>query len=197
MNYDNDNSAVTKVRPCYTCCHPNGKGTGATARFELHPAHDMVEGSLFVTLAPQKTVGSNVDGNRVLPTFDWEKRITVRLTINEVAQMLEVFRGYMENICDGKGLFHKTVKASTVIALEHRLEPSPGYLFSVSRKPVDGERQRICVLLSMTESIVLSEALAASMVYMAFGVPSVMARAPKPVQKDGVAANPGRLKEVA
>ncbi len=194
MNYGNDNPSTVNVRPCYMCCHPNGKGTGTSAKFELHPAHDVVEGSVFVTMSPQKTVGAYVDGNRVMPTFDWENRITVRLSINEVAQMLEVFRGYHESICDGKGLFHKTVKASTVITLEHRLEPAPGYLFAVSRKAVDGNPRRISILLSMTEAVVLCEALAASMVYMAFGVPSVLARERKPLQKeDGAAA----LKEVA
>ena len=149
---------------------------------------------MFVTLSSQKTVGSYADGVRVMPTFDWENRVTVRLSINEVAQMLEVFRGYHESICDGKGLFHKTVKASTVITLEHRLEPAPGYLFSVSRKAVDGNLRRMSILVSMTEALVLCEALAASMVYMAFGVPSVLARERKPIQKeDGAAA----LKEVA
>ena len=194
MNYGNDNPPAATVRPCYTCCHPNGKGTGSSAKFELHPAHDVVEGSVFVTMSSQKTVGSYADGVRVMPTFDWENRVTVRLWINEVAQMLEVFRGYHERICDGKGLFHKTVKASTVIKLEHRLAPAPGYLFSVSRKAVDGNLRRISILLSMTEALVLCEALAASMVYMAFGVPSVLARERKPIQKeDGAAA----LKEVA
>ena len=168
-----------EIRPRYTCCHPNAKGTGGTVQFELHPAHGHVEGSVFVTFAAQKTTGSYENGRKIMPTFDWENRITVRLDINEVAEMLEVFRGYREKMADGNGLFHRTAKANTVITLEHRLEPAPGYLFGVSRKTVEGDIRRMGVLLSMKEALVLSESLAGALLYMAFGVPKVQARAPK------------------
>lgn len=180
----------TDVRPRYVCCHPNAKGTGCSVKFELHPAHDYVEGSLFVTFAAQKSVGrpavpaSNLAGGsatgegtrRILPTFDWENRITVRMSVNEVAAMLEVLRGYCEKMADGNGLFHRTPKANTIITLEHRLEPMPGFLFGVSRKPVDGSPRRMCVLLSMKEALVLSESLGGAMLYMAFGLPKVLPR---------------------
>lgn len=197
MNRESENVRPSRLRPCYTCCHPNGKGTGSTVRFELHPAHGSVEGSMFVTFAAQKTIGSFGNGERVLPTFDWENRITVRLSVNEIAQMLEVFRGYRESICDGNGLFHKTAKSNSVITLEHRIEPAPGYLFSVSRRSPEGERRRIGVLLSVTESIVLGEALAGSALYMAFGVPSSLVR-----ERDGnpaasVASAPDQREKVA
>ena len=185
-----------ELRPRYTCCHPNAKGTGCAVRFELHPAHDYVEGSVFVTFAAQKSIGSYENGRKIMPTFDWENRITVRLTINEVAEFLEVFRGYREKIADGNGLFHRTAKANTVITLEHRLEPVPGYLFGVSRKTVDGELKRLGVLLSMKEALVLSESLAGALIYVAFGVPKVLARA----QREGAAEMPSQeppLKDVA
>ena len=195
-NGNESRKAPFEPRSRYCCCHPNVKGTGASVRFEMHPAHGYVEGSIFVTFAPQKTVGSCVDGARILPTFDWEGSVTVRLTVNEVAEVLEVFRGYRERLGDGKGLYHSTVGASTVITLEHRLEPSPGYLFGVSRKKADGSIRRASILLSMSESIVLSEAMASSMVYMAFGIPKVFERAEKSGAK--VLREPGSgMKEVA
>ena len=165
-----------EVRPRYVCCHPNPKGTGTSVKFELHPAHDYVEGSGFATFASQKTVASYSNGMQVHPTFDWENSITIRLTINEVAEMLEVFRGYREKMGDGKGLFHVSAFANTVITLEHRLEPEPGYSFGVSRKKADGSLKRMRLFISMTEAIVLSEALASSMLYMAFGIPKVIPR---------------------
>jgi len=196
-----DDSAVKaakrEVRPAYSCCHPNAKGTGCTVCFEMHPAHDFVEGSVFVTFAPQRTVGSCEGGVRRLPSFDWENRITVRLSINEVAELLEVFRGYREKMGDGKGLFHRTAKADTVITLEHRLEPSPGYLFGVSRKPAEGEQRRMGILISMKEAIVLSEALAGSLVFMAFGVPKVVSRPAVSVPLSGIAGDGAEMKEVA
>lgn len=175
-----------EVRPRYVCCHPNMKGTGTSVKFELHPAHEYVEGSVFATFANQKTVGSYGEGEMIPPTFDWERSVTIRLTINEVAELLEVFRGYRERLGDGKGLFHRSSSGNAVITLEHRLEPAPGYLFGVSRKGPDGELRRACILLTMKEVIVLSESLASSMFYMAFGVPKNIRRADSESSKGGV-----------
>ena len=184
-----------EIRPRYVCCHPNPKGTGVSVKFELHPAHEYVEGSIFATFAPQKTVGVYGEAGKIPPTFDWRNSVSVRLTINEVAEMLEVFRGYREKMGDGKGLFHCSESGNTVITLEHRLDPGPGYLFGVSRKGVDGELRRMCILLSMKEAIVLSEALSSSMLYMAFGIPKVLARSAKRSGRDCGAEC--RSKEVA
>ena len=197
MNSVNEvRSPSFEPRPRYCCCHPNPKVTGTSVRFELHPAHGYVEGSIFATFALQKSIGSSGDGARSYPTFDWDGSITVRLSINEVAEILEVFRGYREKLCDGKGFFHSTAGASTVINLAHRLEPSPGYLFGVSRKMADGGIRRANILLSMSEATVLSEAMASSMVYMAFGIPKVHERqekAPAKPQPESVE----KIKEVA
>jgi hypothetical protein len=173
------------------------KGTGTSVKFELHPAHDYVEGSVFVTFASQKTLGSYGEGKVVPPTFDWENSVTIRLTINEVAEMLEVFRGYRESLGDEKekGLFHTTVECSTVITFEHRLEPTPGYLFGVSRKYADGTLKRMRILISMNESIVLSEALGSAMLYMAFGIPKVIQRGDRRPAQDRRKSEP--VKEVA
>jgi hypothetical protein len=165
-----------RIRPNYNCCHPNQHGTGCSVRFELHPAHDNVEGSVFITFAAQKTVGSFENGHRIFPTFDWANNITVRLNVIEIASMLEVFRGYREKMGDGNGIFHATASANTIITLEHRLEPSPGFLFGVSRKPVDGTIRRMKVLLEMREAIALTEALSGALVFMAFGIPQIIER---------------------
>lgn len=188
-------SKASSLRPCYSCCHPNAKGTGCTVRFELHPAHGTIEGSVFVTFAAQKTIGSYDGGHKILPTFDWANRVTVRLTVNEVAEMLEVFRGYKEVLADGNGLFHRTAKANTIITLEHRTEPTSGYIFGVSRRATDGDTKRMRLLLAMNEAIVLSEALAGGLLYMAFGIPKVVERTPaaETVQAEAVR----NLKDVA
>ena len=176
-------NAEAMIRPRYICCHPNSMGTGACVKFELHPAHGYVEGSIFATFASQKTTGSYANGQMIPSTFDWDNSVTVRLTINEVAEMLEVFRGYRERLGDEKGLFHRSATGNTVITLEHRLEPSPGYLFGVSKKSNDGKLWRINILLCMREMIVLSEALSSSMLYMAFGIPKVIQRSDAQVGK--------------
>jgi hypothetical protein len=109
--------------------------------------------------------------------------------------MLEVFRGYRERMGDGKGLFHVTSYSNTVITLDHRLDPEPGYFFGVSRKSGDGSLKRIKILLSMNEAIVLSEALGSSMLYMAFGIPKVFPRGEKRGRSGQ--QNPNPVKKVA
>lgn len=187
----------TESRPRYICCHPNAKGTGCILEFELHPAHDRVEGSIFVTFAAQKTLGSYENGRKIMPTFDWEGRVTIRLDVNEVAELLEVFRGYREKLADGNGIFHRTAKANTIITLEHRLEPVPGYLFCVSRKSAEGELKRLGVLLSMKETMVLAESFSGALLYMAFGVPKVIARSPKETVNGTPSIEAAPLKDVA
>ena len=44
-------------RPKLTFFHPNPKGTGCAVSMEVHPAHDDVEGSIFLSAANQLTVG--------------------------------------------------------------------------------------------------------------------------------------------
>lgn len=166
------------IRPKLSFYHANAKGTGAAVEFELHPAHEDTEGSIFVSIATQKTVGSREGGGRVFPTFDWQNRLVVKLDIFDVAQMLQVFRGISESIADGKGLFHRSPRATSVISLEHRLDQTPGYRFEISSKPLDGaDARRAAIVFSNGEALALALALEHSMAAIAFGVPAVFPRA--------------------
>ena len=161
------------MTPTLTIKHAKAKGTGAMVSFELHPAHDTEIGFVKITFAAQATARTYENGKRTDETFDTENGASVNLSINEVAKLLEVFRGYREKVDDGNGIFIRTDNANAVLTFEHRLEPVPGYLLAISQKTLDGELNRMGVLFSMTEAIVLSEALASSMVYLAFGVPAM------------------------
>lgn len=153
--------------------HPNANGTGSALTIEMHPAHGSVDGSIYLRLASQKTVGKYENGYRVLPLFDRENEIGVRLDLFEVAQMLEVFRGYRESMADGKGLFHKSAKANTITSFEHRIEPVSGYYLHVSYKEADDNPRRIGFFMTIAEALVISKAIAQSLMYLAFGVPAV------------------------
>ena len=161
------------TKPTWTMYHPNGKGTGSALRLELYPAHDQTSGSIYATLAPQKTVGARTAEEVTYPTFDWEKTITIKLDIMDLAQILQVLRGCTESLADGKGLFHRSLTANAVIKFEHRIEPVPCYLLEVSRKPVVGDVERIWFMLRTTEAFALSEAISHALVYLAFGIPMV------------------------
>jgi len=155
-------------RPTWTMYHPNGKGTGTALRLELHPAHDQTDGSIFAAIAPQKTTESEP-----YPSMDWDKAISVKFEIIELAQILQVLRGCAESIEDGKGLFHRTIKGNTVVRFEHRIEPVPCYVLDVSRKPFDGDVERIWFALRTAEAFALAEVISNALLYVAFGIPMV------------------------
>ena len=164
-------------RPRLSYYHPNGRGTGGAIQFELHPAHGCTDGSIFATFARQKTVGTCEGSVRTFPRFDWANRICVKLDMSDLLQMLQVFRGMQESIADGKGLFHRSTHSNTIVKLEHRIEPQPGYLLEAFRRPLEGgEPSHAGVVLTVSEALGLSLAIEQSMDVIAFGIPMVIPR---------------------
>ena len=161
-------------RPTWTMYHPNGKGTGTALRLELHPAHDQTSGSIFATLAPQKTCGTRTAEEITYPTFDWENAIAIKFDIIDLTQILQVLRGCAESLADGKGLFHRSATANAVIKFEHRIEPVCGYMLDIARKPIGGDDTvRMCFFMKQTEAFAFSEAISHALLYVAFGIPMV------------------------
>ena len=156
--------------------HPNGKGTGSALQLELHPAHEDTEGSVFLTMAPQRTIGMRTADDTVHPTFDWRNAVCLKLDLMDLAQMLQVFRGVQESLADGKGIFHRSSNASAVIKFEHRIEPVPGYMLDVSKKPLTGELQRVSFFFRAAEAFACALMLEQALVYVAFGIPTVIPR---------------------
>jgi len=166
-------------RPALTYYHANAKGSGCAVSFELHPAHDKTPGSIFACFANQKTTGNRSQGS--FPTFDWKNKICVKLSLGDLSQMLQVFRGMCENVGEGKGMFHRSSNANAIIKLEHRLEPMPGYLFEAWRKSIDdNDGQRAHIFFSPTEALGLSLAIEQSIGVIAFGIPTVIPRGESP-----------------
>lgn len=147
--------------------HPNAEGTGSALSAELVPATTNATGRIVLCLKPQKESLST--------SFDDSKQIVVRLDVFDVAEFLKVFRGCEESIADGKGLFHRTIDANFVIKLEHRIEPRPGYLLELSTKEnnPEGLTWRCQFFINPSEALALSEIFSSSLVYMAFGIPTM------------------------
>jgi len=156
--------------------HPNGKGTGSALQLELHPAHEDTEGSVFLTVAPQRTIGKRMADDTVHPTFDWRNAVCLKLDLMDLAQILQVLRGVQESLADGKGLFHRSANASAVIKFEHRIEPVPGYLLDVSKKPLTGDVSRVSFFFRAAEAFACALMLEHALVYVAFGIPTVIPR---------------------
>lgn len=156
-----------------TICHPAPSGRGSAIRFTLHPAHGNVSGCVMCEIARQRTAVSVTGETPTSATFDWNNAIAAKLCVSDLAQMLMVFRGCQESIQDGKGLFHRTATTNAVIRFSHIIEPRPGYLFSVSKKPLDGELADAFFVFRPEEAIWFSAALEGAMPVLVFGVPSV------------------------
>lgn len=171
------NEPARRWRPAAAFYHPNGKGTGSAMKLELHPAHDQVDGCIMMHLANQSETGNRLGPTPTFPKFDWEGGIVVKLDFNDLCRILQVLRGECESVEEGRGLYHRTPKASTRICFRHLLEGLCGYSFEVYRTAsADGRETRAHFILNPAEALGICEAIAGSMSVICFGVPTVFER---------------------
>ena len=164
-----------QFRPKLTFFHPNGKGTGCAMSMELHPAHDRTDGCIMMRVANQMTVGNRMGPNPTFPRFDWENVVCVKLDFNDLTKMLQVFRGECEALEEGRGLYHKTARATTRIVLRHLVEPVQGYSLELYRTPTGGgEEIRTHMLLNPAEALGICESVAGAMYLVSFGIPMLV-----------------------
>lgn len=179
MNTNNESrerQPVGMYRPSFRFYHANPRGTGSALKLDLHPAHDDVDGSIMLTIANQKTVGNRSAEVPTFPTFDWEGAICVKLDFNDLAQILQVFRGECESINEGKGLYHISTKGATSIKLAHLVDPVSGYMLDICRKASkeDDNGPRARFLFGSAEALGLCEAIAGSLYLICFGIPMLV-----------------------
>ncbi len=156
--------------------HANQKGSGSACRFELHPAHGDIPGAIFLEIAMQSTIGGYRGGVQVFPTFDWENKIVVKFDRTDLSQILQVLRGMTESAGGDSGLFHRTMRATTIIKFSHQVDPSPGYLLSIARRTADGALKNAWFVFDMDEAFTLRLSLEQAMMYVCLGVPTVIER---------------------
>ena len=155
--------------PSLAIYHPNGKGTGAAARFALIPARvgDPNSGFIYLRLARQT-------GDASVPHYDNVHDLDAELDFDSLGKMLEVFRGCAEYIDDGKGIYQRGELGAwkQVVKLEHKIEPAPGYWLEIARsyneKPDAPER--IGIFLRPHEAMALSLAIEDSLAAVCFGI---------------------------
>lgn len=177
MNREPVAVATGTYRPKLSLYHASAKGTGAAIELELHPAHDQVDGSLFVRLANQLSVGDLRGATPVYPRFDWTNAITVKLDFGDLSQMLQVFRGECETINDDKGLFHESPGARTAIKFRHMIEPICGYSLEIYRTTKStGVDSNARFFFQPSEATGIAAAIEGAMSVIAFGIPKVIPR---------------------
>ena len=165
-----------QIRPSLSFYHANAKGTGCAVQLRLHPAHDYTDGSIWLKIANQMTVGNPMGPNPTFSTFDWENAMNVKLDFNDLCQVLQVFRGECEAINEGKGLYHRSPLGQTTIKLKHLVDPVPGYLLEVYRASSKGKEAdgHAGMLLKPAEALGLCESIAGAMYLVSFGIPMLV-----------------------
>lgn len=166
---------VGQYRPNLAFYHANVKGTGCAMKLSLHPAHDDTDGCIMMTMANQLTIGDRRGPNPVFPKFDWDGKLTVKLDFSDLTRIVQVFRGERESIEDGKGLYHRTARFSTRIALRHMVEPESCYSMELYRTSGDGKEESSArIVLSGAEALGLCLAIENSFGVISFGIPMLV-----------------------
>lgn len=165
---------VSFFRPKFALYHASAKGSGCALKMALHPAHDDVDGSIWLTLANQLTVGDRRGPTPTYPRFDWDNAACVKLDFNDLCQILQVFRGEIEAVGEGKGLYHTSARAKTQIMFRHLVDPAAGYSLEIYRSLHTGEDSRYHFFFNMSEACGLTDAIADVMGVVAFGIPVVL-----------------------
>lgn len=152
--------------------HANSRGTGSAIKLELCPANGDIPGCIRAQIAQQRTIAEVNGGIQTFPTFDWRNAVTVKFDALELAQVMQVLRGYSESIEDGKGLFHRSMTGYAVIKFSRRIEPRPGYDLAVRCKPQDGgEAREVYFMFTPAEALAVMMAIESAMCYVCFGIP--------------------------
>ena len=131
--------------------HPSSRGVGSALKLKLIPFvyGDPRSGKLVITIAKQ-------DGDE----YDWSRAMYENLDFEDVARMLQVFRGETESINDGAGITHWFVHK---LNMTHVIEPICGYEITLT----NGDRVATFTL-KPAEALGISLALEHSMAKLVF-----------------------------
>jgi len=151
--------------------HPNAAGNGVA--LQLEPRVNRREADryncFFFEMAAQKTVSEREGDKRVMPTFDWAKRLTVKLDFPDLCEMLMVLEGRQDRAGGNKnGIYHDSDKANTIITFG-KIPEQGGYTFGLSRKDKEsGQLTRLNIGLSEAEAIGLRTIIQTGLFFITF-----------------------------
>lgn len=155
-----------EYRPRTMLAHPNIKGTGSAMSISIFPATSSQQGYLQMEFTNQHDSAGYL-------TYDWTRRGTIRLDMEDIGKILMVLCGMRESIDDGKGLFRRYSNRSVVFKFMHKIDPKPHYSFNVhikwEDKPEGEQNQKFDFSLSIAEGVALEAGLKAAMGRILFG----------------------------
>ena len=149
--------------PSLSFYHARADGTGEAMKLELVPATDSNDGYFILSIADQIRASG-----AVYPRFDWDNRIAVRLFMDDVCKVLQVFRGETESIEDGMGIFHRRADGTMAFRMRHMIEPVCGYHIELRT-----DESASAIELSHSEGLGTCLAIEQGLGIVAFGVPHI------------------------
>lgn len=151
--------------------HPNAAGNGVALQFEprVNKRESDRYNCFFFEMAAQKTAAERDGDKRVMPTFDWFNKLTVKMDFADICEMLLVLEGRQERVGGQKnGIYHDTDKANTVITFG-KIPDKGGYSFGLSRKEKGtGALTRMTIGLSEAEAIGLKTLVQTGLFFITF-----------------------------
>lgn len=150
--------------------HPNGTGSGAALQLEprLNRTDSDRYNCYFLDMAPQKSVARRVNDKLEPASFDWTRKLTVKLDITDICEILSVLEGRVDKLGGQKnGLFHKSGNATTIITLAKA--EKGGYFIGLSKKSAGDELPtRVNITLTDAEAIGLRTIFQTSLFFLTF-----------------------------
>ena len=151
--------------------HPNAAGNGVALQFEprLNRREADRYNCFFFEMAAQKSVPERDGDKRVMATFDWANKLTVKLDFTDICEMLMVLEGRHERVGGQKnGIYHDSEKANTIITFG-KIPEKAGYSFGLSRKDKgSGHLTRMNIGLSEAEALGLRAIVQAGLFFVTF-----------------------------
>jgi hypothetical protein len=150
--------------------HPNSAGNGAA--LQLEPRLNRTDADryncFFLEMAPQRSVASRTNNRQEPASFDWARKLTVKLDFADICEILAVFEGRVDKLGGQRnGLFHKSGNATTIISLQKA--ERGGYFLGLSKKTTtDESAARVNITLTDAEVVGLRTILQTGLFFITF-----------------------------
>jgi hypothetical protein len=136
--------------------HPNSAGNGAALQLEPRVNRKGTDryNCFFLELAPQKTAARGEGGTRTAATFDWGRKLTVKLGFSDICEILAVLEGRADKAGGQRnGLYHETGRGNTLITFQRNPDKGGCFVGLSQKIRESGQTARIHMALTECEAI--------------------------------------------
>ena len=151
--------------------HPNSKGSGSALRLEPRINRDDQDryNCFFIEMAPQKSLAARGADGTTPATFDWTKKITVKLGFLDIAELLTVMEGRAPKVGgERNGLYHASAGSNTLIAFQRNPDTGTYFLALSIKRNGDTTPHKLAITLSDAEATGLRCLLQTGLFFVTF-----------------------------